>query len=326
MLFGIRFDLRNPAFAGVDSTTRFRAAVEMTEWADRHGAVTVSLSEHHGSDDGYLPSPLPMAAAIATRTSNIRIGINALVAPFHDPLRLAEDAAVVDVLSGGRLDLTIAGGYVPEEFEMFGVALSERPARTRELVATLRAAWTGEPFDYCGRVVRVTPRPAQPGGPRIVLGGSSEAVARRAAHIADGFMPSEERFWSFYREECITLGRPDPGPGYGSSTEVVVLAEDPEAAWPRLAPFFLHEVNAYGAWQAAAGVAAGYATVRDVDELRSTGQYRILTPDAYAAELRPAGEFAFAMFHPMVGGIPPELAWEHLQLFEAAFLQAAEKL
>src|SRR5262245_29379983 len=109
----------------------------MCEWADRRGAIFVGLSEHHGSDDDYLPSPLARASAIAARPTRVRIGINALIASFYDPLRLAEDAAVVDLLSGGRLDLTLAGGYVKDEFDMFGVALSERPARIREAVATL---------------------------------------------------------------------------------------------------------------------------------------------------------------------------------------------
>jgi alkanesulfonate monooxygenase SsuD/methylene tetrahydromethanopterin reductase-like flavin-dependent oxidoreductase (luciferase family) len=317
MIFGLRFDCRNPAFAGVDNAERYRALLDMCAWADERGAMFVGLSEHHGSDDDYLPSPLAMAAAVAARTKTVRIGINALIAPFHDPLRLAEDAAVVDLLSGGRLDLTIAGGYVKDEFDMFGVATSERPARVREAVTTLRAAWTGEPFEFRGRTVRIRPRPAQPGGPRIMLGGSSEPAARRAARIADGFLPSEPGCWRFYRDECLRLGKPDPGPGMPLNADVVVLAEDPEAAWPELGPYFLHETNAYGAWQAAANVAATYEPMESIDALRAGGQYRILTPDDYAAELKAAGGLALAVLHPMVGGIPPDLAWRHLRLFES---------
>ena len=100
----------------------------------------------------------------------------------------------------------------------------------------------------------------------------------------------------------------------------MVLAEDPEAAWPVLGPYFSHETNSYGAWQVASGVQTPYKPVADLDELRATGQYRILTPQAYAAELKGSGGLAFAMLHPMAGGIPPELAWEHLRLFEQALL------
>ncbi len=321
MLFGMRFDLRHPSFSPVSPTDRYRACVDMCEWADQRGAVFVALSEHHGSDDGYLPSPLPLAAAIAARTSDVVIGINALVAPFHDPLRLAEDAAVVDLVSGGRLALTLAGGYVRGEFEMFGVPPAERGRRVEEAVATLRAAWTGEPFEHRGRTVTVRPTPASESGPALLLGGTSDAAARRAARIADGFVPSDLACWGAYRDECLRLGKPDPGPGRAEAGgEVVVLAEDPEAAWERLGPYFLHESNAYGRWQAESGLPTPYRTAPDVEALRATGQYRILTPDAYREELDGAGEAAMVVLHPMVGGIPPDLAWEHLRLFDRTFL------
>jgi alkanesulfonate monooxygenase SsuD/methylene tetrahydromethanopterin reductase-like flavin-dependent oxidoreductase (luciferase family) len=319
MLFLLRFDLRNPAFANVDLSDRYDAVLEMAEWAERCGGLAVSLSEHHGSDDGYLPSPLTMAAAIAARTSTMAIAINALIAPFYDPLRLAEDVAVVDRLSRGRLSLTIAGGYAEHEFEMFAVDAADRPARVRETVATLRAAWTGEPFEFRGRTVCVQPTPAQPGGPAILLGGSSEGAARRAARIADGFVPSDPACWPYYRDECLKLDQPDPGATFSGNTAVVVLAEDPEAAWPVLGPYFKHESNAYGAWNAAAGLLSS-RRVDDVDEVRAGGQYRILTPDEYAAEMQAAGDGAVAVLHPMVGGIHPELAGEHHRLFEATFL------
>lgn len=320
MLFILRFDLRNPAFAGVQPSERYRATLDMVEWADRHGALAVSFSEHHGSDDGYLPSPLILAAAVAARTANVAISVNAIIAPFHDPLRLAEDIAVLDQLSGGRFSLTLAAGYVPQELAMFDVAPGDRGARVEETVATLRNAWTGEPFSFRGRTVRITPTPAQPGGPPLVLGGSSEPAARRAARIGDGFIPSETACWAFYRDECLKLGKPDPGPGMDFAATVVVLAEDPEAAWPVVGPYFLHECNAYGAWLESAGQTT-YRPVTGIDELRAGDQYRILTPDEYAAELGPQGEAAFVHLHPMVGGIPPALAWEHLHLFEETFLR-----
>jgi alkanesulfonate monooxygenase SsuD/methylene tetrahydromethanopterin reductase-like flavin-dependent oxidoreductase (luciferase family) len=314
--FILRFDLRNPAIANTDLADRYAAALDMAEWADRRGCLAVSLSEHHGSDDGYLPSPFTMAAAVAARTSTTIIAINAAIAPFHDPLRLAEDIAVVDRISRGRLRVTLAGGYAPHEFEMFGVDPAERPARMREVVDVLRQAWTGEPFEHRGRTVRVQPTPAQPGGPSIVLGGSSEAAARRAARIADGFIPSTTECWAHYRDECLRSGKPDPGPGMSFDADVVVLAADPDAAWPVIGPYLLHESRAYGAWNPMAGEGR-YVVADDIDQLRTGTQYRILTPDEYAAEVEAEG---FAKLHPMVGGIPPDLAWEHLRLFEERFL------
>ena len=175
VLFGIRFDFRNPAFAGTTPAERYAAALDMAEWADDLGCVSIAVSEHHGSPDGYLPSPLPMLAAMAARTTNVRFMVAALIAPFHDPLRLAEDLIVLDHLSAGRVDVVVAGGYVREEFAMFGVPMSERGARVTETVATLKAAFTGEPFEFRGRTVHVTPAPYRPGGPA----SSSAAAASR---------------------------------------------------------------------------------------------------------------------------------------------------
>ena len=188
------------------------------------------------------------------------------------------------------------------------------------MVAVLRQAWTGEPFPFRGRTVRVTPTPAQPGGPRLLLGGSSEAAARRAARIGDGFIPSEPEWWGYYRDECLRLGQPDPGPSTMGEARTVVLAEDPEAAWEVLGPYFLYETNAYGAWRVAAQVASPFTPMADVEEVRASGRYRILLPEEYAAEIEAAGDLGMAQLHPMVGGIPPDLAWEHLRLFERACL------
>jgi alkanesulfonate monooxygenase SsuD/methylene tetrahydromethanopterin reductase-like flavin-dependent oxidoreductase (luciferase family) len=309
----LRFDLRNPAFAGTSTTERLQAALDMAEWADDHGAVSIGISEHHGSDDGYLPSPIVFAAALAARTCNARIMIAALIAPLYDPVKLAEDLAVLDALSGGRIDLIIGGGYVADELSMFGVRSAERGPRTSDAIETLRAAWSGEPFEYQGRTVRVTPTPCQPGGPRLVLGGSSDAAARRAARIADGYAPSSGDSWAAYRDEMLALGKPDPGEGSEVSVVTTFLSEDPDAAWTALLPYFLHENNAYARWLDDAGLVGPYRAC-DATELQRRGQYRVLTPDAYADELR-AAPFPFAFFHPLVGGTPPALGWETLHLY-----------
>src|SRR5205809_2550584 len=97
--FAARYDLRRPAFASTPRDELYRAALEQAAYCDAHGFDTLALSEHHGVDDGYLPSPLVVAAAFAMRTSRIPIVIAALLAPLYDPLRLAEDTAVLDHLS-----------------------------------------------------------------------------------------------------------------------------------------------------------------------------------------------------------------------------------
>src|SRR6516162_7965145 len=124
LLFGLRFDFRNPAEARTTLADRYAAGVDMADWADRLGCVSIALQEHHCSPDGYLPSPLPLVAA--------------LLAPFYEPLRLAEDMLVLDHLSRGRVDLIVAAGYVPTEFSTYGVPLSQRVPRVTEVIRTLK--------------------------------------------------------------------------------------------------------------------------------------------------------------------------------------------
>jgi alkanesulfonate monooxygenase SsuD/methylene tetrahydromethanopterin reductase-like flavin-dependent oxidoreductase (luciferase family) len=321
MFFGLRYDFRNPAFSGTSMADRYAAALDMAAWADGLGAISISVSEHHGSVDGYLPSPIPMLAAMAARTREVRLMVAALIAPFHDPLRLAEDMVVLDNLSRGRVDLVVAGGYVHEEFAMFDVPMSERGQRVTEAVATLRAAFSGEPFEFRGRTVQVTPAPFRPGGPVLILGGSSKPAAERAARIGDGFLPSDASVWQYYADEVIRLGRPDPGPCPVGDTVTVALAEDAELGWEQMAPYFMHEMNAYGAWQAEDDLANPYRTVGDLDELRASGKHRVITTEEMIEEQK-ASPFPFVMFHPLCGGMPIDLAWASLRLFENEVLPA----
>jgi alkanesulfonate monooxygenase SsuD/methylene tetrahydromethanopterin reductase-like flavin-dependent oxidoreductase (luciferase family) len=165
----------------------------------------VSLGEHHGSDDSYLPSPLTMAAAIGAKTQHVRL-VPVILGPLYDPIRLAEEMAVVDLISTGRLDPLIGAGYVASEFAMFGKNLDDRVAAQEECVEVLKSAWTGEPFDYRGSRIRVTPRPHQRPRPMITLGGMSAGAARRAARIADRFEAGEPGHWTHYEAECARLG------------------------------------------------------------------------------------------------------------------------
>jgi len=317
-LFGMRFDFRVPDWAPGTAAERYAAALDMAQYAERMGFLFVNLSEHHGSPDGYCPSPLPVAAAMAARTTQLKIMISAMIPSFHDPIRLAEDIAVVDLIANGRVDVVLTNGYVASEFDMFGVALKERPSRTTRCVEVLRRAWSGEPFEHEGRTIQVTPTPSAKGGPPIKLGGSTEAAARRAARIADGLVPSNPEIFEFYRDELRLLGKPDPGPYLGTDTGIVHLAEDADEGWAQLAPHAMHEVNAYGRWaiEAGTGTAGGYDTFDDPEELRASGRYRVLTPDDMVAELKDGGPFAFSMFHPLIGGLPPELGWRSLELLE----------
>lgn len=166
----------------------YQQAVELCVLAETAGLDSVWTSEHHFADDGYLPSSLTLSAAIASRTSRIEVGTGVVLAPLYNPLRLAEDAATVDCLSGGRFTLGIGAGWRDEEFELLGVALSDRAKLMRETVKTLRDAWSSDSFNHNGHLVYVTPKPSH--HIPIVMGGFDPRAIERAGRIGDGFIGS----------------------------------------------------------------------------------------------------------------------------------------
>ena len=241
----LRFDMRAPTDGPADIRDLYAAAIEMSEWGEQHGALSVVLSEHHASSDGYLPSPLILASAIAARTSTVAITVAALLVPLHDPVRLAEDMAVLDVISRGRVIYVAGLGYRAEEYAMFGRSLAERGRRMEECLTVLQRAWSGEAFTYDGRRVHVTPPPVTPGGPVLMYGGGSRAAARRAARFGLGFFAQAQGadLENAYRDECARVGT-EPGmcviPSPGDATTVFV-AEDVDRAWQEIGPFMLHD-------------------------------------------------------------------------------------
>jgi alkanesulfonate monooxygenase SsuD/methylene tetrahydromethanopterin reductase-like flavin-dependent oxidoreductase (luciferase family) len=322
-MFMLRFDMRAPDDGPASISGLYDTAIEMAVWAEQHGAIAIAVSEHHASPDGYLPSPLILAAALAARTTTMPITVAALLVPLHDPVRLAEDMAVLDVLSHGRVTHIAGLGYRPEEYAMFGRSLGERGRRMETCLEVLRQAWTGDEFEFDGRPVRVTPRPTTPGGPPLMYGGGSKAAARRAARFGLGFLaqawaPGLEQT---YYDECARLGR-EPGscfvPARNTATSIFV-ADDVDRAWERIGPFMLHDARMYASWLGDVA-AASKSTALTIDALRAEGgAYRILTPDEAVEHVRTHGVLAL---HPLCGGCPPELAWETLELVATKVMPA----
>ncbi len=314
-MFLLRFDMRAPAEGPAAISELYDTALEMAAWGEQHGAAAVVVSEHHASSDGYLPSPLVLASAIAARTSTVPITVAALLVPLHDPVRLAEDMAVLDVLSHGRVAYVAGLGYRPEEYEMFGHSIGERGRRMEECLTVLQRAWSGETFEYDGRTVCVTPAPVTPGGPMLMYGGGSAVAARRAARFGLSFFAQTwvDGLEQTYRDECAALGN-EPGmcviPAPGNATSMFV-AEDVDAAWRKIGPFLLHDARMYASWLGDTD-AASKSTADSIEALRAeAGPYRIVTPEQAVDYVRAHG---FLALHPLCGGCPPELAWETLEL------------
>lgn len=216
--------------------------LEHMAWAEQVGFESIWLTERHFSS--YAPSPLVLAAAIAARTSTVRIATNLMVAPLYHPLRLAEESAMVSVLSGGRFDLGIGQGHRAIDFDAFGVTIRNRPSMLEESVQILRQAWTGESFSFHGvrfqiPEAAVTPVPGSP--PRVLIGATSEAGIKRAARIGDGYLTP---FNAYIKKYLNALQAVDPSirrPVFAAQQAVV--AEDPQREWARVGPFAMRHVN-----------------------------------------------------------------------------------
>ncbi len=321
-MLALRYDLRKPDWGPATHAELYAACLEQCEWGDERGFDAVVISEHHGSPDGYLPAPVTMAAAIAGRTKRIMINIAAILVPLHDPVRLAEQLAVADLASGGRVSFVAGIGYRPEEFAMAGVDKKRRGKLVEEYLEVMRKAWTGEPFEWQGRTIVVTPTPLTQPHPVIMIGGSGEIAARRAARLRTPFFPAigDPKLAEIYEEECAKVGYTEgfvnlpAGPGF------VHVAEDPEAAWAKIGPHALHEANVYESWQTPDQRSQVDVRATTVDEVRKSGVYQVVTPDECVALAKELGDLGTLLFHPLMGGIPPDLAWESLELFEAKVL------
>ena len=308
---GLLYDMRAPD-SGAPADALYRAAVEQCAWADARGFASVTLTEHHATSDGYLPSPMILGSALAGSSERLLIRLSLVLLPLYHPLRAAEDLAVLDLISAGRLRLTVGLGYRPEEYEQLGVEMKRRPSLMEEAVATLKSAWTGEPFQYRGRTVRVLPRPAQRPRPLIAMGGASPASARRAARIADDYQPLSPKLYQLYLDELTALGKAAPvrDEGGASAGSYLFVSDDPDRDWARIAPYAMHDNNEYASWIGARRGAFSAST--GPDELRASGPYRVVTPDECLAIAATGDTLAFK---PLVGGLDPDIGWEGLQLF-----------
>lgn len=320
--FIARYDLRCPDGAPWTRPDLYAAALDQTSYCDAAGFDAVALSEHHGVDDGYLPSPLVMAAAVVARTTRIPVQVAALLPALHDPVALAEQIVVLDHLSRGRVSHVLGLGYRRQEYALFGVPWDGRGARLEANVVRLLQALAGRPVAADG-TVGVTPRPWTQPRPLLFLGGASVAAARRAARLGLGFLPqvADPDLVAAYEQACRDAGHepgmvfaPSPGPA------VVFCARRPDEFWERHGHHLLHDARSYDAWHGDLDSA-----VRDrsttVADLRAGGVYAVLEPDDLVERCRRG--LATVATHPLCGGLPADASWESLRLLGDVVLPAA---
>jgi alkanesulfonate monooxygenase SsuD/methylene tetrahydromethanopterin reductase-like flavin-dependent oxidoreductase (luciferase family) len=275
---GVMVSFRNPLQWRRPFPDVYRDELATVQYAEELGFDTVWLTEHHFADDGYSPSVLTLAAAIAARTERIRIGFNLLLLPLHDAVRLAEDLATLDVLSNGRIDVGVGQGYARHEFAGFGIDRRDRLGRFLEGLDVLDGLWRNEVFSYDGRHYRIDgarlmPRPVQQPAPPLWIGATSEPGVRRAgrrgAHLLGLTHP---RLQTAYDAARLDAGH-DPDTARVLQLHWTHVADSDDAAWEEAAPHFHHLLTVYAGWITEAedpGNTVRDATVPRLEALRTS--------------------------------------------------------
>ena len=312
MKLGLYFDLRNPAPWARPWPEVYGRALDLVVEAERLGAASVWFSEHHLFTDGYLPQPLTFAAAAAARTSRVRIGTAVLVAALRPAALVAEEAAVIDQLSGGRLELGIGAGYSVPEYELYNADIAKRYGLTDAAVAEIRRLLDDG---------IVTPPAAQNPFP-IWLGYQGPQGAKRAGRLGVGLLSLDRALLDPYREGLVEGGHNPAIARTGGMLDIIV-ADDPEAAFERILPHYAHQLNSY---RAAAVAGSGRDAPKEitVEKLRSgaaqKGQIpglRVLTPTDAVNAIREAthgSPVEHVYLWASVAGMPEDLVERHVEL------------
>jgi alkanesulfonate monooxygenase SsuD/methylene tetrahydromethanopterin reductase-like flavin-dependent oxidoreductase (luciferase family) len=324
MRVGIYFDLRNPPEWRRPWGRFYGETLELIEQAEAWGIDNVWVSEHHFFEDGYLPQTLTFASAIAARTQRVRIGTAVLLAALRPSIQTAEEATIVDLVSNGRLDLGLGAGYRLPEYEAFGQDLSRRYTLTDRAAREIRAWLADERF---------VPKPVQDPLP-IWMGYQGPQGARRAGRLGEGLLSVQRELFEPYREGLAEGGH-DPGSARMTGLLNIVLADDPEAAWPRMKEHLRYQLDSYRRYLVE-GTGAPTPRPVDPDRWREAGanakkgvlpQFQLLTADEAIAAVTDATAglpVHGVHFWASIAGMPDDLVHRNVELL-ATRLQPALK-
>jgi alkanesulfonate monooxygenase SsuD/methylene tetrahydromethanopterin reductase-like flavin-dependent oxidoreductase (luciferase family) len=324
LTFGYLYDFRNPPQWRRPWADLYAETLDFIAWSESVGFEGAWVPEHHCADDGYMPTPLAALGAIAARTKRMKIGTGVALAPLYHPVRFAEECAVLDVLSNGRLEIALAIGYRRRETDAYGVDFSTRGCRFDEFLEIVSRLWAGETVTFEGRCFSVKNASIMPPPPRghipLYIGGFAEKALERVAKYGDGYFGNEE-FCGLYLDKLRAQGR-DPNAGRIRIPGLfVVVAKDPEKAWRDLGPYYHYVNDAYGAWlheDQASGL--GEKTLlkpMTLEEYRASGTLQVLTPgeaiDMFKAMQARMPLDHFSMMLP--AGLPPSKFVEYAEVF-----------
>lgn len=313
----VSFDMRAPEW-GTPTNELYRAAIDMAAFVDRIGVDRIAVMEHHGSDDGYLPQPFTLAASMAAVTTNVRFILSAVILPLHDPVLIAEQIAVTDLISNGRINVVLGAGYVPSEFAMFGKSLQDRAKLMDAGIETILRALRGEEFETDGRPVCVRPLPVQAPEDIMLVGGAVDASVRRAVRFGLGFAPVTPELVDRYIEECRKHSRA-PGLYWRPGLPISIhLCEDPDQGWAAIERHAVHVITEYAKWAEQEGdtSTSPFKGLTDPAVLRQAGLFVAWTPDELLANVPEMLDRSTIGFQPLLGGLSPEEGWKSLKLLE----------
>jgi len=316
----LRFNFACPQGDPRTQSRLLSAALELAQWGESHGITSISVDEHHATGHGWSCNPIMAAAMFLARTSRLIASVDCALGPLWNPVRLAEDIALVDNMSRSRLHTTVGLGYRTVEYDIIGADFSQRGALMDNLLERMLSVWSGAGPDEAICAGTWT-RPHPP----LYVGGGARATARRAVRfrlplsLAD-HLPD---LAAYYRQLCAEAGMTPvivmPGP---INRGMIFLHEDPEQAWAELGDYILWEAVTYGGWSADQRSFMHLPGVQTLDEVRTSGRYRFLTPDQLIAEVRGSDDYGPLMMHPLVGGVPVDEAWKSVQLLTDKVLPA----
>jgi alkanesulfonate monooxygenase SsuD/methylene tetrahydromethanopterin reductase-like flavin-dependent oxidoreductase (luciferase family) len=283
LTFGYLYDFRNPEPWRRPWPEFYAETLDFVAWTEGLGFDGAWVPEHHGASDGYVPSPLVALAAMAARTSKIRLGSAVALAPLYNPVRFAEDCALVDILSNGRLELALGVGYRRRETDALGVGFKSRGARTDEFLEILRRLWAGESVTHQGRHFNlkdatIMPRPVR--DIPLYIGGFSDRALDRAVRYGVGFHGAVE-IYPAYADKLRAAGKDPAEARLMTQSLFFYVAKDPQAALEELLPHALQMNNSYGEWLSEDIPDGGAAMMQPMtlEAFRASGLMQVVTPD-----------------------------------------------
>lgn len=321
--FGYLYDFRNPEQWRRPWNTLYQETLDVVAWSETTGFRGAWVPEHHGADDGYMPTPNLALAAMAARTTTLRIGAAVAIAPLYHPVRFAEECATLDILSNGRLETALGLGYRRREYEMSGERFGQRGNRFDEFLHIVRALWAGETVNFDGRHYSVKDARIMPAPPRgtipLYIGGFVDKAMDRVAKHADGYFGNEE-FCDLYIEKLRQHGKDPRRAAVRIPGLFLTVADDPEKAMEELAPHYHHVFSSYGAWMNednAIGMESPVTQPLDLEAFKHSGILQILTPEQAVSYFKAMQERIplehYMMMRPP--GLPANRFVEYAQVF-----------